>query len=195
MIFLSCLLRKLVVWLGVQLIWGIYSITELIGEQGNLSRSLALCQYDLAFISCLWCESRRGVTAYFSIPGPSLVAHTVKNLPAMQETGFIPQVWKISWRRDWPPTPVFLPREFHEPGGLQSMGSESDSTETLSLFHFQTSARIDRGPGTYFSKNSLSSRFHMSGTAALWKFPFQLSPTCFYIKLVSFGYRCIHGHL
>ena len=37
----------------------------------------------------------------------------VKNLPAMQETGFNPSVGKIPWRRKWPPIPVFLPGEFH----------------------------------------------------------------------------------
>ena len=33
-----------------------------------------------------------------------------KDLPAIQET----QIWvgKIPWRREWLPTPVFLPREF-----------------------------------------------------------------------------------
>ena len=26
---------------------------------------------------------------------------------------FIPWVWKIPWRREWLPTPVFLPGELH----------------------------------------------------------------------------------
>ena len=37
----------------------------------------------------------------------------VKNLPAMQETRFDPWVGKIPCRREWQPTPVFLPGEFH----------------------------------------------------------------------------------
>ena len=41
------------------------------------------------------------------------MAQTVKNLPPMQRPGFDPQVGKISWRREWQPTPVFLPGEFH----------------------------------------------------------------------------------
>ena len=36
-----------------------------------------------------------------------------KNLPAMQKTGFNPWAGKIVWRREWQPTPVFLPGEFH----------------------------------------------------------------------------------
>ena len=49
-----------------------------------------------------------------------LVAQLVKNLPAVQETpGFDSWVWKIRWRRDRLPTPVFL----GFPGG--SAGKES----------------------------------------------------------------------
>ena len=33
----------------------------------------------------------------------------VKNLTAMQGTGSNPWVRKIPWRREWQPTPVFLP--------------------------------------------------------------------------------------
>ena len=48
----------------------------------------------------------------------------VKNLRAVEETGFDPWVGKIPWTREWQPTPVFLPGEFHrqEAGRLQSMG-------------------------------------------------------------------------
>ena len=41
--------------------------------------------------------------------------------------GFDPWVGKIPWRRAWPCTPVFLPRESpwtEEPGRLQSLGSQ-----------------------------------------------------------------------
>ena len=44
--------------------------------------------------------------------GASLVAQMVKNPPAMQETWFDSWVRKIPWRREWLPTPVFLPGEF-----------------------------------------------------------------------------------
>ena len=49
----------------------------------------------------------------------SLVAQTVKRLPAMRETRVRsldwedPWVGKIPWRRKWQPTPVLLPRKFH----------------------------------------------------------------------------------
>ena len=50
---------------------------------------------------------------------------------------FDPWVGKIPWRRPWQPTPVFLPRESmtEEPGGLQSMGSQSDMTTATQHAH------------------------------------------------------------
>ena len=49
--------------------------------------------------------------------------------------GFDPWVRKIPWRREWSPTPVFLPGKFH---GLRSLvgyspwgSKESDTTERL----------------------------------------------------------------
>ena len=52
-------------------------------------------------------------------------------LPSVQRPEFSSWVWKIPCRREWLPTSVFLPGEFH---GLQSMGcKESDTTEWLSL--------------------------------------------------------------
>ena len=57
----------------------------------------------------------------------------VKNLPVMQKTGFNPWVGKIPWRREWHPTPVFLPREFHGQRSLAGYSpwghKESDTTE------------------------------------------------------------------
>ena len=65
----------------------------------------------------------------------SLVTQTVKNLTALQETRFDSWVRKILWRREWLPTPVFLPGELY---GQRSLGSyspwghkESDTSEIL----------------------------------------------------------------
>ena len=49
---------------------------------------------------------------------------------------FDPFVGKIRWRREWQPTPVFLPGEFHgeEPGRLHPWCcNELDTTEQLTL--------------------------------------------------------------
>ena len=64
------------------------------------------------------------------------IAHWIKNLHAMQETGnvaLIPSMGMFSWRRKWEPTPVFLPGESHgqeEMAGYSPWGyKESDRTE------------------------------------------------------------------
>ena len=58
----------------------------------------------------------------------------VKNLPTMQETQVQFLVGKIPWRREWQPTPIFLPREFlrQSLAGYSPWGrKESDVTELL----------------------------------------------------------------
>ena len=64
------------------------------------------------------------------------MAPVVKNLPANagdMRLGFDPWIGKISWRRAWQPTPVFLPGEFNEQRNLTGYGpwghKESDMTE------------------------------------------------------------------
>ena len=50
---------------------------------------------------------------------------------------FDPWVRKIPWRREWQPTPVFLPGEFHGQRSLVGYSpwdwKESDTTEQLTL--------------------------------------------------------------
>jgi len=64
------------------------------------------------------------------------VAQTIKNLPAVRRPRFNPWVWKIPRRREWLPTPVFLPGEFHEQSSLAGYSlwgcKELDITEQLS---------------------------------------------------------------
>ena len=64
------------------------------------------------------------------------VALVVKNLPASagdeRDPGFNPWIGKISWRRAWQPTLVFLPEESHGQRSLAGDGpwgcKESDTT-------------------------------------------------------------------
>ena len=54
--------------------------------------------------------------------------------------GFYPWVWKIPWRRKWPPTPVFLPGKSHGQrdleGTVHGVTKESDMTEQLNNNNF-----------------------------------------------------------
>ena len=64
-----------------------------------------------------------------------LVVQLVKNLPAMQKTQVRSLSQEDPWRREWQPTPVFLPGEFHgqrSPAGYSPWGhKKSDTTERL----------------------------------------------------------------
>ena len=73
-----------------------------------------------------------------SVTRASLVAQTVKNLSpdfgfACRILGFDLWVRKISWRREWLPTPVFLPGESHKQKSLEGYSpwghKESDTSE------------------------------------------------------------------
>ena len=62
----------------------------------------------------------------------SQVVLVVKNLPASagdaRDMGLIPEIGEIPWRREWLPTPVFLPGKSQRslagycPGGSQRVG-------------------------------------------------------------------------
>ena len=64
-----------------------------------------------------------------------MVAQMIKN--PLQFRRPISWVGKISWRRKWLPTPVFLPGEFHEQKSLADYSlwgrREADTTERLAL--------------------------------------------------------------
>ena len=68
------------------------------------------------------------------------MAQAVKDLLAVQETGFDPWVGKTPWRREWQPTPVFLAREFHGQRSLTGYSpwsqKELGMTERLTLSSF-----------------------------------------------------------
>ena len=62
----------------------------------------------------------------------------VKNLPAMQEIWVQPLGWEDPLEKEWLPTPVFLPGEFHGQRNLAGYSpwgcKESDTTEQLTYF-------------------------------------------------------------
>ena len=65
----------------------------------------------------------------------SLVVQTVKICLQCGRSGFNPWVKEILWRREWQPTPVFLPGESHGQRSLVGYSpwgcKESDMTEQL----------------------------------------------------------------
>ena len=71
----------------------------------------------------------------------------VKNLPALQETSVQSLGWEDPQRREWLPTPIFLPAEFHGQRNLAGYSpwgcKESDTTGQISLFHFFSQVLTD----------------------------------------------------
>ena len=54
----------------------------------------------------------------------------VMNLPALQETWFDLWAWGIPWRREWLPTPVFLPGESHGQRSLRGYSPRGHEGQT-----------------------------------------------------------------
>ena len=67
----------------------------------------------------------------------------VKNLPQCGRPRFNPWVWNIPWKREWQPTLIFLPGDFHGQRSLAGYGpwgqKESDTTEQRTLQICKTS--------------------------------------------------------
>ena len=103
-------------------------------------------------------------------PWDSLVAQMVKKKFCLQcgRPGFHPWVWKIPWRKEWQPTPVFLPGEFHgqrSQAGYSPWGrKESDKTERLTLDSHRGQA-LWMGVFSLTSHNGGSCRDSYSGSA------------------------------
>ena len=76
---------------------------------------------------------REGIGYPLQYSWASLVAQTVKNLPAIWRPGFDPWVGRIPWRRERLPSPVFLPGELHGQRSLVGYSpwscKESDTTK------------------------------------------------------------------
>ena len=70
-------------------------------------------------------------------PGGARAKESTCQCKRHKRCGFDPWVRKIPWRRDWRPTPVFLPGEFHGQRSLVGYSSwghkDLDMTEGLTL--------------------------------------------------------------
>ena len=82
-------------------------------------------------------ESRINRYTPLHIKWASLAAQTVKNHLQCKRPEFDPWIGKISQRKEWPPTSIFLPEELHGQRSLMDYcpqgHKESDTTEQLTL--------------------------------------------------------------
>ena len=92
----------------------------------------------LGVLSLSRCTTKEVLKAH-SMERTALVTPTVKCLLTMRETRFNPWVGKISWRRKWQPTPVFLPGKPHgwrNLVGCSPCGRKELDTTERPHFHF-----------------------------------------------------------
>ena len=86
----------------------------------------------------VWLTVVSDLPGFFSWPSPlaNLMAQMVKNPPATWETCIRSPVWEDPLEREWLPTPVFWPGEFHGQRSLAGYSpwgrKESHMTERLS---------------------------------------------------------------
>ena len=118
--------------------------------------------------------------------------------------GFNPWVWKILWRWEWLPPPVFLPGEFHGQGNLESYSlwdhKESDMTERLSTQQWENSWETQKKT-THEKKNQCwESAMHWGHRCQMisskqWKLSFHSPPAPKLIKPGGFtvGRRNVQG--
>ena len=81
----------------------------------------------------------------------SLVAQTVKESACkIGDPGLIPRWRRFPWRREWQPTPVFLPGEFHGQKNLEgySPSDHKESHITEWLTHTRILSRLNQRKST-----------------------------------------------
>ena len=87
----------------------------------------------------------------------------MNSLPQCGKLGFDPWVWKISWRREWQPTPVFLPGESCEQRSLVGYCpqgcTESDTTDVTACMR-----ALEKEMATHSSVLA----WRIPGTGAWW---------------------------
>ena len=84
------------------------------------------------------------VSCHWVFPGGASGKEPVCQCRKHKRHGFDPWVRKISWRRKWQPTPVFLPGKSHAQRSLAGYNpwvhKESDTTEQLSMHAYPPSS-------------------------------------------------------
>ena len=91
-------------------------------------------------------------TVFLGFPGGAFGKESTCQCKRHRDSGLIPGVGKIPWKRTWHPTPVFLPGKFHgqrslvgySPGGCK----ELDTTEHRADFVVDQKQLSDGGNGT-----------------------------------------------
>ena len=128
-----------------------------------------------------WCHGEGGEEegvggnscSWRGFPGGSYGLKKKKSVCNVRDLGSIPR-WKISWRRKWLSTPVFLPGKSHRQKSLEGYSpvghKESDTTEWRSTHTFNPSLRFNSNLTIYPSLGlgSTCCSPHYRRPARLW---------------------------
>ena len=86
---------------------------------------------------------------------------------------FSPWVRKIPWRREWQPTPVFLPGEFHGQGSLVGYSprghKESDTTEQAHNACHLAGCKMTLAVSTFHQSGIHSKNTHRNTSTGWWQ--------------------------
>ena len=123
---------ELAIWFPVNFNW----IEDIENRKVNLT-PLSVKPKNWLFIIIVLYKNEGIIIKVYIRTWASLVAQTLKSLPAVLETWVQTLGGKIPWSREWQPTPVFLPGESHGQRSLEGCGpwgcKELDITEQLTL--------------------------------------------------------------
>ena len=105
-------------------------------KRGKLKQGVTLLQskiFDQRIQMNIPIENELSYMAFMGFPGGTSDKEPTCQCRRHKRSGFSPWVGKIPWIREWQPTPVFLPGEFHGQTSLVGYspwgGKESDTTE------------------------------------------------------------------
>ena len=109
-------------------------------QRKDQTESKGVCYTIISACLCLKFPLTQKFKKLKSINGRGFpVAQMAKNLAAITQIPSLGWIGKIPWRREWPPTPVFLPGEFHGQRSLEGYSpwghKELDTTEQLTYTH------------------------------------------------------------
>ena len=124
----------------------------------------------------------------------------VKNLPAIQETWIRSLGRRISWRREWLPTLVFLPGEFQGQSSLAGYSpwgrEELDTVEQLTYTVFQKFFKEEFSFSIFFPNGSCPKYFKVEFIHSI-ELIFICLVFMFYLSFTPPQYLCdgfIHKH-
>ena len=141
-------------------------------ELGSCHRLPGLCRLHFRRALCRSSFTLVGKTASWGLPRWLRGQDSTCQCGSRRRRGFDPWVGKTPWRRTWPPTPVFLPGEFHGQRSLAGYSPwgrrESDMTEQTGTQDCLFVLRRESFRGRTFQIQHLMTRNRYNNPCPFW---------------------------